>query len=363
MKNLIKPLSAFLACIFIAFLSLGIASLIQTGFGRVSVSSGFLEVPGGAGPLAYKLYVPEGVDASRPAPAALVMHGYQNDRETSAAYSIELARRGIVALSVDLYGHGFTPLGMRGRGWGDHPTKNPSRPNSGPGRFRIFMSFSSLNFFKSELSSGLKDSSMGGIDAYSYLQSLPFVDASRIAITGHSMGTWAAWSVAAAHPDHKAVVLQCGEPLRPENYDSSRYHFNNLLLIQARWDEFDYFRDFQKNVIGLEKTPLRYHDLMNQESPVEWDRTYGSFEDGSARRMELIQTNHRLTTHDSHALSTAMDWFTGALEVKTDLPGTNLVFMIKEVLALIAMIAALVSMLPGFLLLKSLPFLPPSRRA
>jgi dienelactone hydrolase len=287
------------------------------------------------------------------------MHGYQNDRETSAAYSIELARRGIVALSIDLYGHGYTEPGMKGRGWGAFKLTNPDKPISGPQRFRIMMTFSVLDFFRPELSAGLKDSSMGGKDAWRWLESLPFVDTSRMGITGHSMGTWASWSVGAAFPNHRAIVLQCGELIPPEYYDAGNIKFNNVLLIQSLWDEFDYFRDFQKNVMGLEKTPLRYRDFMGQASPVEWDKTYGSFADGSARRMELIKTNHRLTTHDGHALTAAMDWFTSALGAETPLAASNHIYMIKEVLALIAMLAALVSMLPLFLLLTRLAFCAP----
>ncbi|MDR0388211.1 MAG: dienelactone hydrolase family protein [Treponema sp.] len=371
-----KPLAAFAACIAVTFLTTGLASLVQTDFGRIVVTSGFFEtvVPDGpagsgiAGRIAYKLYVPEGVDAANPAPAVLVMHGYQNDRETSAAYGIELARRGIVALSVDLYGHGYTIPGMKGRGWGAHKLTNLDKTVSGPRRFLIMMTFSVLDFFRPDISRGVVDSSMGGKDAYRFLTSLPFVDGTRIGITGHSMGTWASWSVAAAFPEHRAVVLQCGELIPPEYYDAESVKFNNVLLLQARWDEFDYFRDYQRNVMGLEKTPLRYRDFMGQSSPVEWDRTYGSFADGSARRMELIQNNHRLTTHDSRALTAAMSWFTGALGVGTTaVPGdprlslsdSDHIYMIKEVLVLIAMLAALVSMLPGFLFLAGFKFFAP----
>ncbi|MDR1100233.1 MAG: hypothetical protein LBL28_07090 [Treponema sp.] len=387
MKELAKPLAALGICVAVTFLAAGLAALVQTGFGAVRVSSGFFEAPWppeweaaapgtlpagpGAKPIAaarigYKLYVPAGADASHPVPAVLVMHGYQNDRETSAAYGIELARRGIAALSVDLYGHGYTEPGMRGRGWGSRKLTNLDKTVSGPRRFLIMMTFSVLDFFRPDISAGLVDSSMGGKAAYQYLAGLPFVDSSRIGITGHSMGTWAAWSVGAAFPGHRAIALQCGELLIPEYYDSARYHFNNVLLIQARWDEFDYFRDFKPNVLGLEQTPLRYHDFMGMDAPVEWDRTYGAFDDGSARRMELIQNNHRLTTHDGHALTAAMYWFTGALGAQTALADSDHIYMIKETLVLVAMLAALLSTLPGFLILARIKFFrslvqPPER--
>ncbi|MDR2618559.1 MAG: alpha/beta hydrolase [Treponema sp.] len=353
-----KPLAALVICIVICLVSAALASLVQSGFGQITVNSGFIDAPpeAGGGKIAYKLYIPRGASAANPVPAVLAMHGYQNDKETSAAYGIELARRGIAVLAADLYGHGGTGPGMRERGWGTRKLTSPDKTVSGPRRFMLMMTFSVLDFFKPELSAGLRDSSMGGKAAYQYLGSLPFVDPSRLGITGHSMGTWASWSVGAAFPAHKAIVLQCGELLVPEYYDAAKYRFNNILLLQARYDEFDYFRDFKPNVIGLEKTPLRYRDFMGQSSQVEWNKTYGSFQDGSARRMELIQNNHRLTTHDAHALTAAMYWFTNALDSKPGIADSDHIYMAKEVLILIAMLAALAALLPGFLLLGQIPF-------
>jgi dienelactone hydrolase len=372
-----KALGIFAVLVLLSFLALAGASFIQTDFGRITVQTGVIEGSvgragakdaglagakdaGRAGAkdasLGYKLFIPQGADADHPVPAVLVMHGYQNDRETSAAYGIELARRGIAALSLDLYGHGYTAPGMRERGWAEHTLKNPDKPIAGPGRFHIFMTFSILDFFKDRYSAGLKDTSMGGRDGYFFLQSLPFVDPDRIGITGHSMGTWASWSVAAAFPRHRAVVLQCGEIPAPGYYDSEQYRFNNVMMIQARWDEFDYFRDFQKNVLGLEKTPLRYRDFMGQDAPVEWNKTYGSFAEGSARRMELLQTNHRLATHSGRALSAAMSWFTSAFGMSPGIADSNHTYLIRELLILAAMLAALASLLPLFILLTGIPF-------
>ena len=360
--SILKPLIVFGLCILITFFSAGLASYVETGFGSVRTETGFFtpEKSDAAGGLpvriAYKLYRPKSADEANPVPAVLILHGYQNDKETSAAFAIELARRGAAVLSVDLYGHGDTKPGMRGRGYSAFKLTSPDKPLKGPGRYHIFMTFSTLDFFRPELSSGMADSSMGGKSAWLYLASLPFVDSNRMGVTGHSMGTWASWSVAAAFPNHRSVVLQCGELIPREYYDTDKIKFNNVLLLQAKYDEFDYFRDFKNTVPGLEKTPLRYHDFMGQTSPVEWNRTYGSFADGSARRMELILNNHRLTTHDSGALTAAMDWFTNALEIKTSLTPAQHIYMIKEVLILIAMLSALVSMLPLFLILAKIKF-------
>ncbi|MDR0457375.1 MAG: S9 family peptidase [Treponema sp.] len=364
-KNFLKPDVVLIMCVIMTLVCGALASFIQSGFGSVAVTTGFFtpESSGAADGLpvriAYKLYKPQGADAAHPAPAVLAMHGYQNDKDTSAAFCVELARRGIVVLSVDLYGHGDTSPGMRGRGWGKYKITNLEKTISGPRRFLIMMTFSILDFFRPEIAAGVVDSSMGGKSAWSYLAALPFVDSNRMGVTGHSMGTWASWSVAAAFPGHRAIVLQCGEPFPTAYYDSQRIQFNNVLILQALYDEFDNFRDYGPTVTGLEKTPLRYRDFMGQDAPVDWNKTYGSFADGSARRMELLRTNHRLVTYDDNALTAAMSWFTNALEITPVLADSNHVSMIKEFLGLLAMLAALISMFPLFLILTRFKFFAP----
>ncbi|MDR2110240.1 MAG: hypothetical protein LBP32_02925, partial [Spirochaetaceae bacterium] len=358
MKTLLKPLIAFAACLSAAVLCAGLAAWVQTGFGAITIRLGSFKAEGTGHTIAYKLYIPAGADERHPVPAVLVMHGYQNDKETSAAYGIELARRGIAALSIDLYGHGDTTGGMRFRGAAARRLNN-GVPLSGPRRFQLMITFSVLDFFRPAVSEGIRDSSMGGRDGWRFLTSLSLVDPGRIGITGHSMGTWAAWTVGAAFPSHRAIVLQCGELLVPEYYDAEHIKFNNVMLIQSQYDEFNYFRDYRPTVTGLEKTPLRYRDFMGQQAPVEWNRTYGSFAGGSARRMELIRNNHRLTTHDGHAISAAMSWFTTALGADTPLADSDHIYMIKEILVLAAMLAALGSLLPGFLLLTRFRFFAP----
>ncbi|MCL2765084.1 MAG: S9 family peptidase [Treponema sp.] len=361
-KSIIKPLVIFAVCVIVTFIFNGMAAHVRDGFGSVEVTTGFFAPAQSMAAndlpvrIAYRLYRPKTASAANPAAAVLAMHGYQSDKDTNTAFCIELARRGIVVLSIDSYGHGDSSPGMRGRGWSSYNIKNLERTISGPKRFMIMMTFSILDFFRPSISSGLADSSMGGRDAWRYLSSFPFVDSNRMALTGHSMGTWSSWSVASDFPEHRAIVLQCGEVFPLSHYDSQNVKFNNVLLLQALIEEFENMRDYNQLILGLEKTPLRYRDFMGQNAPVEWNRTYGSFADGSARRMELIKTNHRLVTYDSGALTPAMNWLTAALDVKTNIADTNHVQWLKETLSLLAMLAAMVSMLPLFLVLVKFRF-------
>ena len=380
-RNLKSALLLLVVLLAVATACMFVADRVQHDNGRVNIEDGIIETS--AGDIAYKLYIPSTATAQDPAPGVLLLHGYQNDHETNAAYAIELARRGYVALSIDEYGHGATVPGLTKRGYVNHVVKvnygNDSEADgtyaqiSGPIRYRILMNFSNLSFFDKryttdDAGNSITDSSCGGIDAYTYLASLPYVDDTRLGLTGHSMGTWSSWSVAAAFSgatneagesiEPKAIVLQCGELFRelPSVYDTDKIHFNNVLLLQAKYDEFSYFRDYQHNVNdGLLKTPLRYEFLRTSSTAAAWDKTYGTFADGTARRMELLITNHRLTTHDSHGLATAMEWFGTALGQRTSMDPTNQVAMIKEWLVLAAMLATLLAMFPLMSLLLATP--------
>lgn len=311
-----------------------------------------------------------------------MLHGYQNDSETNAAYSIELARRGVVVLSLDEYGHGASTVGMAKRGYVNHKvTVNYGLDSeadgtfvetSGPIRYRVMMSFSNLSFFNDHYSTdsdgnSIADSSMGGIAAYAVLAGFDFVDATNMAVSGHSMGTWASWSVSAAMSgatdddgndiSPKATVIQCGELFTEDVYDSENIKFNNLLLLQAKYDEFSYFRDYQNTVTDeLLKTELRTSFLGCTASEAAWNTTYGNFEDGTARRIELLYTNHRLTTHDSNGMAAALAWFTEAIGIDTELAVTDQVFMIKEVLVLASMLLAIACTIPVMMLVTQIPF-------
>ncbi|MBR5617918.1 MAG: hypothetical protein IKW50_07030 [Oscillospiraceae bacterium] len=347
---------------------------IQTDHGAVKVSEGFLDTAEGR--LTYKLYVPVTASADYPAPGVLLLHGYQNDHETCGAYAIELARRGAVVMALDEYGHGSTTVGLLERGYVNHRVKVNFGEESeeagtftsvgGPKRFRLMMNFSNLSFFDEKYSkdadgNAITDSSCGGIAAYEALAAMDFVDSGRLGVSGHSMGTWSSWSVAAAFAGTdiapRATVLQCGELFRNSVYDSEKISFNNVLLLQAIYDEFSYFRDYQNFVDdSVLHSDLRAEFLGCAPEAAAWDTTFGSFADGSARRMELLETNHRLTTHDAGGLAVALSWFDEALQLDTALSPHDHTAITKEWLVFAAMLLAIGALLPAMELLLQIPF-------
>ena len=369
-----RSLALLLALIAGIFGCMVIAHGIQIDHGNVAVSEG--TIPLDSGDLTYKLYVPNSATRETPAPGVLLLHGYQNDHETCAAYAIELARRGAVVMALDEYGHGSTGIGLLERGYVNHRVKTIFGEESeadgtftsvsGPDRFKLMMNFSNLTFFderysKDSQGNTIRDSSCGGVDAYAVLAEMPFVDPSRLGVSGHSMGTWSSWSVAAAYAGTdiapKATVLQCGELFRNSVYDTEAISFNNVLLLQALYDEFSYFRDY-KNFVddSVLHSEVRAEFLGCSVADAAWDTTFGSFADGTARRMELLETNHRLTTHDTAGLEVALDWFGAALSMDNSIPVGNQVAMTKEWLVFAAMLMAVGAMLALMDVLLHMPF-------
>ncbi|MBR5126018.1 MAG: hypothetical protein IKU68_04705 [Oscillospiraceae bacterium] len=383
MKPEIKRAICILLVLIVGvFVCMTAAHGIQTGNGTIAVSEGVLDTD--VGELTYKLYVSKTATAENPAPGVLLLHGYQNDHETCAAYAIELARRGAVVLALDEYGHGGSEAGLFNRGYVNHRVKVIFGEDSeadgtfvsvgGAKRFRLMMNFSNLSFFDEKYSkdadgNAITDSSCGGIAAYALLADMDMVDPARLGVSGHSMGTWSSWSVAAAYAGAvnedgvditpKATVLQCGELFRKSVYDADSIYFNNVLLLQAKYDEFSYFRDYRNFVDDeLLHSDVRAEFLGVDNASAAWDTTFGSFEDGSARRMELLETNHRLTTHDANGLAVALDWFGAALNMKY-IPVNKQVAMTKEWLVFAAMMMAIAAMLPFMELLLQIPFFAP----
>jgi len=389
-KKVRKPLVLLIVLLILIFAFMSVAGGIQRNFGKTRVELVTIEVEG-AGEITAKLYKPDSAgtaaEGKSRAPAILLIHGYQNDKDTCSAYAIELARRGYVVMAIDGYGHGASKAGLIERGYVNHRvTVNFGEDSeadgtfvsaSGPDRYKVMMNFSNLSFFnerysKDSYGNSIKDSSIGGIAAYAVLAGYDFTDETRMAVGGHSMGTWASWTVAAAYsqgamnvkgvPDGadispKAVVLQCGELFTDTVYDTGSIKFNNVLLLQAKYDEFAMFRDYNNIVTDdLPKSSLRSGFLNTAPGNGAWNVTYGTFEDGTARHMELLYTNHRLVTHNSRGLAAAMDWYNEALGHKTVITATNQVYMIKETLVFASMLLALAAMLAFMELLLNASF-------
>ena len=82
-KTVKKNLVILLSLIAVIFICMIFADLVQKDFGNIIITEGTIQV-NDLGELKYKLYTPKGATETNKAPGVLLLHGYQNDHETSA---------------------------------------------------------------------------------------------------------------------------------------------------------------------------------------------------------------------------------------------------------------------------------------
>ena len=134
-----------------------VSAVVKTNVGKTLIREVNINTRGGT--LSGVLYIPKDAlendgkgNYESPRPAVILSHGYLNSNQMQDPNAIELSRRGFVVFSMDMYGHGNSDL------------SNSSDDPTGSGAV------------------------LGALDAYNYVRELPYVDATRIGIAGHSMG-------------------------------------------------------------------------------------------------------------------------------------------------------------------------------
>ena len=143
------------------------ASIFQTDFGSV-VYHDMTFVTESGHKLDALLLVPENATVETPAPAIVVSHGWYNNREMQDLNYVEYARRGYVVMAISMYGHGDSEVLADADYWNDANIAN------------------------------------GLYDAVKHVARLPFVDSSRIGVTGHSNGALACRE--AVLQDHEGLI-------------------------------------------------------------------------------------------------------------------------------------------------------------
>ncbi len=305
----------FVICLAVLIGAVVLASRTQRGFGKIAVSNVIYTNFNGI-PVRAKLLKPLSASTASPAPGIVYIHGYQNNRETSDAYCIELARRGSVVLEIDAIGRGNSGI----PGQSDDPEFDPT---------------------------------YGGKTSLVYLKTLPYVDTRRIGLMGHSLGAEMVYTIAVKDPTIKALVIS-GFAYR-KNATSTMP--KNMLMIFGKYDEFRKRMtgtgDFEKEWMGTELT-RRVFPVPNPD----FSKTYGDFNTGTARRVFMPRITHLHTSHSRAAVSEALQWIKQALDLPTAdwIPPNKQIWQIKEWSTLVAMVACLASLLPLGLILLRTPF-------
>ena len=236
-----------------------VASAVQTNAGTVAVKDMRWETSSGQ-MISALLFKPDAVTADSQAPAIIVSHGWWNNREMQDANFVELARRGYVVVSIDMYGHGNSS-----------PLVNDQVQLGGTGMY----------------------------DVVKLVADLPYVDPDMIGVSGHSNGARAAnFSVALDNEADEqlidAVFLVDNDPVYTDadGAYTNIYGTRDVGLVADQYDEF-FFRSYSPEGVAL--TPPRdYISTPNAQSflnfgadPAEGDpRSAGEFyAEGDADRI------------------------------------------------------------------------------
>jgi dienelactone hydrolase len=304
---------AFVLCLMVLVGAVVAAWMVQRDFGRVEVSNVRYENHNGI-MIRAKLLKPVGVTADNPAPGVVYIHGYQNNRETSDAYVIEMARRGFVVLSIDAIGRG----------------------NSGiPG----------------DMDDPDFDETYGGRTSFDILRALPYVDGARVGLMGHSLGAEMVYKIALEDESVQALVISGfayttdASPTRPKN----------MLMIIGKWDEY---RERMTGVSDIEKEWMSSPQTQAAiaDADPQLGVTYGAFTDGTARHVVVPRVIHIQESHNRRGVAEAVVWMSNALQPDETywVNSRHQIWEIKEWATLVAMVAGLYSILPlGLMLLRT----------
>lgn len=302
----------FSLCLLVLLGSVVLASLIQRDFGKVEVTNVSYPNYNDIG-IRAKLFRPLTANSQSPFPGIVYAHGYQNNRETSDAYCLELARRGFVVLEIDAIGRGNSGL-----------PNDPKKPNF--------------------------DKTYGVFSSFQYLKTLPFVAKDSRGVMGHSLGAEWAYTVALKDPEVRALVIS-GFAYRMDATDTNP---KNMLMIIGKYDEF------RKRMTGTQDIEREWMHTPQSRKVIPvaqpgLNQTYGDFAQGTARKVFVPPITHIQESHNRAAIAEALIWMKKALNPPDRywIDPTRQIWPIKEWATLTAMLACFTSLLfLGALLLK-----------
>jgi len=318
--SLVKRNSFWLVLSLVMMLVTSIgASIVQTGAGSISVKDMRWETSSGQ-MMSALLFKPETATVDNKAPAIVVSHGWWNNREMQDANYVELARRGYVVVSIDMYGHG----------------------NSSP------------------LTTDVTLGGTGMYDTVKLVADLPYVDTDQIGVSGHSNGARAAnfstvLDNAADEQLISAILLVDNDAVYTdaanENAYFNLYGARDVGIVADQYDEF-FFRSYSAE--GEVLTPPReYIGTPNAQSflhfgaaPDEVSDTreasefYTDTVDGEDA-LRIVYTpaeNHPWGTISMTTVASQIEFFEEAFGAPNEIASGSQVWQVKETFTLFGLI-------------------------
>jgi len=257
----------------LTIIAIGLNSGFEHNFGTIDVSEVAITSADGK-IMVGKLYLPKGVNSTNPAPGVLAIHGYNNDKHVQRPHSLELAKRGVVVLAIDLLDHGDSDSGQS-----------------------VFTTYP--------------------LEAYTWLENQPFVS-DKTGVVGHSLGALWANVVALSNPQIEVVGYQA---FGPDDLAGSVAIYaafgTNVIQICSAMEEFG-TRQYNQSRSDWEEYCRYWIGLNTQTTGVddgttEFSKTYGNIAIGNAQRYVFLWKTHPGQTHDLTATREIVSFFCQSL--------------------------------------------------
>ena len=319
MKFLLKCISLILFCSFSA-------SLIQSNFGKVDVSSMKLPTDNGQH-LVFVLYKPNSATSKNKAPFIVVVPGFQRSKEALSNIAIELSRRGMVVALIDPYAQGLSSSSRSKR----------AATTQGYGMFALVELAHTGSF-------------------------LNYIDINKIASTGHSMGGNAA--IRGANYFGKQAIKN-NEPSMLHSVFVSGYVLtllddvlkdirSNVGVSYALYDEGAFRNelkgwDASNMKIAPESIRVVNSGISNADNvleEVELGKYYGSLGTRSLRVIHNENLIHPFQPYNNQATANQIEYFEKVFDIKSNIDSSNQIWQFKELMTLISMITAMIMLLP-----------------
>ena len=313
-----------------------VASRIQTSGGRVVITD--IKIPTQNGQwVVGDLFKPRSATAENPAPLVVVVPGFQRSKEALANIAIELARRGIVVISIDPYAQGRS----------SSSESRLAATTEGYGMFAV-------------------------VDYAASSENLNYIDKTRIASTGHSAGGNAA--IRGGNYFGKKAQLT-GELSKLHSVFVSGYVLtlredvlkdvrSNIGVSYAYYDEGAYRNELKNGDMRIAPEALRVVNLgrssnLPELTEVELGRYYGELENRTLRVVHNERILHPFQPYMAEATANQLDFFEKVFELEFELSSRDQVWYWKEILGAISLIAAMVSLIPLSRILLEAPYFRP----
>ncbi|MEV8254570.1 CocE/NonD family hydrolase [Rhodoglobus sp. NPDC076762] len=319
--SLVKRNSFWLVLSLVMMLVTSIgASIVQTGAGSISVKDMNWETSSGQ-TMSALLFKPDSATVDNKVPAIVVSHGWWNNREMQDANYVELARRGYVVVSIDMYGHG----------------------NSSP------------------LTPDVTLGGTGMYDAVKLVADFPYVDTDKIGVSGHSNGARAAnFSTvidnAADEQLISAILLVDNDAVytdaEAENAYFNLYGARDVGIVADQYDEF-FFRSYSpegevltppREYIGTPNAQSFLHFGANPEEVSSDVREASEFYTDSVDgedALRIVYTpaeNHPWGTISKTTVGSQIEFFQEAFGAPNEIAAGSQVWQVKETFTLFGLI-------------------------